>query len=134
MQSKTILNAATAVSALGALALFSGPAAGQGYQQQQLQKTPPAAQQPAPADIDDETVKTFASALTAVQEIQTDYKPRIEQAREPDVANTLQREAQAEMVEAVKEEGLTVQQYNTLAQQLQANPEFRSKVQRAMKD
>jgi uncharacterized membrane protein YebE (DUF533 family) len=130
MQRRTILTTATTVSVLAALALLAGTAASQGYQQQ---NAPSAAQRPqAPAKVDQETVETFAAALTAVKEIQAEYKERIEAAREPDVANTLQREAQTEMVEAVKEKGLSVNQYNTLAQQMQADAKFRTAVESAM--
>jgi hypothetical protein len=130
MNRNVILNTATAVSTLAALALLSGTAAGQSYGQQQ--GVPATAQQQAPANVDQKTVETFASALAAVQEIQAEYKARIEQAREPEVATTLQREAQTEMVEAVKEKGLSVQRYNQYAQLMQANPGFRKQVERAM--
>ncbi len=81
---------------------------------------------------DDDTVRTFAVALAAVQDVQIQYIEKIKSAREPEVATQLQREAQSEMVKAVETKGLSVNQYNSLAQQMHADPGFRQRVERVM--
>ena len=86
----------------------------------------------AQSNVDDKTIDKFAAALDAVKEIRVEYSEKIQQAREPAVANTLQREAQTEMVRAVEQEGLDTEQYNSLAQRFQDNPQFRERVTRAM--
>ena len=131
MRSKHIGHGLTGVVAFAALATISGTAAGQTYQKQQ---TPPATQggaQPA-AKVDKDTVEAFAIALNAVQEIRSEYSEKIMQAREPAFARELQQESQAEMIEAVEGAGLSVDKYNALATQMQANPEFRGRVERAL--
>ena len=110
------------VIALVALAGISGTAAGQSRQQAQQD---PAAQQPA----DKATVESFAVALAEVKQIQSVYTEKIQSAKEPEVANILQREAQTEMVKAVQKKWLTVNQYNRLAQKMDADPEFRVQVE-----
>jgi ribosome-binding protein aMBF1 (putative translation factor) len=130
MRSKHNGHGLTGVVTFAALATISGTAAGQTYQKQQ---TAPATQgaQPA-AKVDKETVEAFAIALNAVQEIRSEYSEKIMQAREPAFARELQQESQAEMLEAVEEAGLSVDKYNALATQMQANPEFRERVERAL--
>ncbi|MBX3665683.1 MAG: DUF4168 domain-containing protein [Burkholderiales bacterium] len=80
---------------------------------------------------DETTVKTFAVALAAVKDVQTTYIEKIQNAKEPDVAAMLQREAQSEMIKVVQKNGLSVEQYNLLAQQMQTDPDFRQQVERA---
>ncbi len=95
------------------------------------QNNPPAPAQQKPAQADETTVKTFAVALAAVKDVQTTYIDKIQNAKEPDVAAMLQREAQSEMIKVVQEKGLSVEQYNLLAQQMQTDPDFRQQVERA---
>jgi len=83
---------------------------------------------------DGNTVKTFAVTLAAVKEVQTSYIEKIQNAKEPDVAATLQREAQSEMIKVVQKNGLSVEQYNLLARQMQTDPDFRQQVERATAD
>jgi hypothetical protein len=80
---------------------------------------------------DGDTVKTFAVTLAAVKDVQTSYIEKIQNAKEPDVAAMLQREAQSEMIRVVQNNGLSVEQYNLLARQMQTDPDFRQQVERA---
>lgn len=82
---------------------------------------------------DEKTVRTFAVAFAEVQDIQIEYIEKIKSAREPEVATRLEREAETKMVKAVETKGLSINQYNSLTQQMHTDPGFRQRVERAMK-
>lgn len=124
VKSQSIRTTIISAVAFAALAGFSGLAT--------AQSAAPAAPAQSAAHTDENTVQTFAVALAAVKDVQTEYIEKIKAANEPDVATRLQHEAQSEMVKAVETKGLSVNQYNSLAQQMQADPGFRQRVERAM--
>ena len=117
--SNTLLGAlAAAVLALG----MSAPALAQGSE------LPPASQ------ITDDDLQSFAAAATQVQSLMDEWQPLIESAETPEEAATVGQQAQAELVMAVENEGLTVETYNHIAQLAQVDPEIQSKVQEYMMD
>lgn len=95
------------------------------------QSTPPAQSAPRAA-ITDQHIQAYAEAALEVQEISAKWQPRIAEAQQPDQAQSLQKEAQQEMVEAVQDKGLTVQQYNDIYRVAQADPQVRDKITRQM--
>lgn len=130
MLKKEIDSGVIAIIALAALTSISGTAIGQDGQPQS-----PAMQQETQQQRPEKaTVETFVVALAEVKKIQVEYKDKIEVAKEPEVISLLQREAQAEMIKAVRKEGLTVNQYNSLAQKMAVDPEFEEQVDQAMKN
>ncbi len=130
MLKKEIDTGVIAIIALAALTSISGTAIGQDGQRQS-----PAMQQETQQQQPEKVkVETFALALAEVKKIQVEYKDKIEVAKEPEVVALLQREAQAEMIKAVQSEGLTVNQYNSLAQKMAVDPEFEEQVEQAMKN
>lgn len=129
MRKKTVCIEMITIAALATLASAPGTAVSQSRPQQ-----PAAAQQGAQQQTEDKaTVETFAVALLEVKKIQSEYTEKIQVAKEPEVATLLQREAQTEMIKAVQNKGLTVNQYNNLAQKMDADPQFRGEVERVMK-
>lgn len=114
--------------AFTALAGFSGLASGQNSTRTPA-PTPPSQ---AAEQADERTVQTFAVALAAVQDVQVEYIEKIKTANEPAVTSQLQNEARSKMIQAVQIQGFTVDQYNSLAQQMQSDPGFRQRVERAM--
>jgi hypothetical protein len=91
--------------------------------------TPPSQ---AAGQTDERTIQTFAVALAEVQDVQIEYIEKIKATNEPAVTSQLQNEARSKMVQAVETKGFSVEQYNSLAQQMQSDPSFRQKVERAM--
>jgi len=85
------------------------------------QATPPILQLAQTLQQDD--LVAFAAATVQIQEIQTTMLNEAEGAT-PEEATRLQAEAQAAMVGAVEEEGLTVEQYNTIAQLVRTDPDI----------
>lgn len=132
MNSKSIQTGSAALIAIAALIALPASAASQ-YDPQSAspaEQTEQKAQSSSPAD--EKTVQSFAIALAEVQEIKVVYTEKIKSAPEPEATGLLQREAQVEMIKAVQDKGFSVDQYNSLARQMQADPEFRGRVERAM--
>ncbi len=85
----------------------------------------PAAEQP---QFDDATLELFASAFMQVGSIQQQYSASMGEAEDQQQMQSLQQEAQMKMAEAVRNSGLEVQTYNSIAQQLQSDTELQQRV------
>ncbi|MFV8834494.1 DUF4168 domain-containing protein [Aquisalimonas sp.] len=79
-------------------------------------------------DFDDETLERFADAYVEVGEIHREYSERLQGAEQTEDAQQLQQEANDEMVEAIQESGLEVQEYSAVAAALERDPEMREEV------
>lgn len=82
----------------------------------------------APAQMDDAKVEKFASAYGSVQSIQEDYTQQLQEVEDREKAQALQQEAQGEMLGAVEEEGLSVQEYNEMIAMMDQDPQLRQRV------
>lgn len=90
------------------------------------------AQQQAPdIDVSDEQVESFAEAQTRVAEIGEKWTPRMQEAESSEDVQKAREQAQQEMVIAVENAGLSVQEYNQIARAAQADEELRKKIQDA---
>lgn len=113
----------TASALLSALLLATAPVHAQSDAQ-----TPPPAAQPA-ANIDDAQLEKFAAALDDIAKIQEDAMARLSQVEDQQKAQAIQQEANENMVDAVNDSGLSVEDYNLIANQLQTNPELQERLQ-----
>ncbi len=105
----------------------------QGQQQQQQQQgQPPQPQGQRPAapqvELSEKKISKFSDAYAKISTIRQDYTDRMRNAEDQSKARELQQQAQSEMMAAVKETGLSVQDYNRIAQAIQRNPELRNRV------
>ncbi|MBA4742330.1 MAG: DUF4168 domain-containing protein [Azoarcus sp.] len=105
----------------------------QGAPNQGATGAPPAAQ-PAPTQksFSDEEIQQFADVQPEIESIRSEYSERLQDVPDPEQAATLQNEAVEKMVETVKEEGLDVETYNSIAIALQSDTELRERVESAM--
>lgn len=71
----------------------------------------------------DDQLKSFAAAVQGIQAVANEYAPRLRDASGPDQVAELQQEAESEMLDAVQDEGLTVDEYNAIAVTAQTNPQ-----------
>jgi len=112
------------------------PGAAQPGQQPPAQQAPQSQPNPAlgdASDISEEEVQQFAEAQGKVEEIKGQYRDKVQAAsEEPEKAMEVQREAQQEMVKAVKDTGLEVRKYNQIAQLAQYDTELRERIQENM--
>lgn len=98
-----------------------------GFTPVHAQETP---QPPAAAEVDDATLKAFAEASLAVEDVVTTWVPRIEEAEGTPEAVELRQTANQEIVTAVQTSGLEVDTYNQVAQLAQTDPEVATAIQR----
>lgn len=80
-------------------------------------------------DVTDQQLEQFADALSDVRELGSQYSTEISAAESQEEAQELQREAQTEMVAAVEEAGLSVREYNTIAELMSQNPDLMERVE-----
>lgn len=89
-------------------------------------------QQQAPdIDVSEEQINNFVTAQERVAEIGEKWSPRMENAESSEEANKARQSAQKEMVIAVKNSGLSVQEYNLIARAAQSDPELRKRIEEA---
>jgi len=124
MQRQTIVR--TLLTGAVTAALFAGTASAE----------PPAADTTAPEaaqagaaqtpmqNVTDEQLAQFVDAASNVRDVQATYAERVQNADDQEQAITLRDEAQQKMVGAVEDSGLTVQEFNLIAQRLQADPDL----------
>ena len=102
----------------GALGAGSVAVANDQYGAQQQQQQPQ-------MEVEEAHLDQFAEAFLAVQEIQVEASEELQAAGDEAAAQDVQRRAQEDMVEAVLETGLSVEEYNQIAQLMNSDPEVR---------
>ncbi|MCC5856176.1 MAG: DUF4168 domain-containing protein [Idiomarina sp.] len=118
-----------ALSALAA-AMFSMPALAQQQGEAEAQAAAQAQmEQMQNAVITEDQLEKFVDALEDIERINDDFVEQLENIETQEQAQELQIAAQREMVEAVEDAGLTVEEYNTVAYRLQSDPEIREAVE-----
>lgn len=115
--------AAAAVAAAGLMAM---PAL-----QVQAQTTPPG-KAAAPASIPDHKLDAAAQAIQKVAKVSQDYQQQIAQAPEPQ-KEQIAKEANTAMVKAVTDQGLTVDEYNSIVDVAQRDPAVHEKIIQRLK-
>lgn len=117
------------LAGLASLALGAAPMVGVVHAQEAApapQVETPAAQAPA---LDDAKLQSFAVAFLEVAKVSQTYQPQIEAAGSTEDQQRLQQEATEKMVEAVNaSEGITVEEYNTIIQAAQTDPELAQRI------
>src|SRR5215475_4890199 len=77
-------------------------------------------------DLSDQKLSAVAAALERVASLQQDYRQRIAEAEAPAEKNRLVEEANNELTKAVTEQGLSVEEYESILGVAQDNPEIRN--------
>jgi Domain of unknown function (DUF4168) len=93
----------------------------------QDQSTPPGPSSPAP-DLPDQKLDAMAAALQRVASIQKDYRQRLAEAEAPAEKERVVAEAHNEFTKAVTEQGLSVEEYASILDKAQDDPEIRDKL------
>ncbi|MEQ6886144.1 DUF4168 domain-containing protein [Salicola sp. Rm-C-2C1-2] len=92
------------------------------------QQDPGMEQSQKPADFSDEELQQFVDLQDRIGEIRKEYVSQIEAAESEDKARKLQQEAQSEMVTAIEDAGMSVQEYNAIAVAYNSNPDIQKRV------
>jgi hypothetical protein len=121
--------------ALSVLGLAAGPLAVSGAAAQDELQPPAAAEEPttmeAPAttSFDENTLRSFVVAFLQVDEINRNYLPQMQEADTPEAQQEVQQQATQEMVVAVENaEGISVEEYNSIIETAQADPELANQI------
>lgn len=80
-------------------------------------------------DYSEDQVAAFANALMEVQTIRKGMKGELQQAEDKAERTAIRKEAQRDMRRAIKDEGLTMDEYDAMAQTLRQNDDFWKRVQ-----
>ena len=78
-------------------------------------------------EITGDVLEPFAGAYKEVSQIHTTYEQRIIESKDPTQAGALQEEANQLMAKAVTDRGMTIEDYNTLFQTIQNDPDLKKK-------
>ena len=111
----------TALAAVALMALASPPAYAQAADAE-----PPARATP---QITDQQLQSYAVAALEVEKVNKTYQPMINKAPTREEQKTLYDKAAQEMVEVIRNSGLSVEQYNQITTLVQSNPELSKQVQ-----
>lgn len=114
------------ITGFGAAAATATQTGGNGAQQHIAQSTQQS------ADLSDEKIEAFVDARESVVEISRQWEDRLNNADTQEEINSLQQQAQEEMVAAVRDEGLTVQEYNMIVDAMQTDPDLQERVNEMM--
>lgn len=129
MQSR-IWVAALALLASLALVAVAGPGMAQEEGSGQEQETYEGyEQEPQETDFSDEDLQKFASSYVQIQDIQQEYSDELSQMEDEQEAQELQEKYTERMVDVVREEGLSVEEYNQIGQAMNSDNELREKIE-----
>jgi len=84
-------------------------------------------------ELNQEQIQTYAAAASEVQGIREQWVPRIRQAEGNEQQAQLRQQATREMMDAIEQKGLSVQQYNAITKAAQENPELRRRITEQMR-
>ena len=112
------------IAALAAILLFSVPAAN--AQDQSPPAPSPGASNPAP-ELSDQKLDAAAAAILRVAGLKQDYQQRIAAAAPAD-KERIAEEAFNALSKAVTDQGLSVDEYTSILEVAQADPEVREKI------
>lgn len=112
-------------TACSAAVLALGAAAPSMAQQAQA----PAATQQAPVNYSDGQLEKFVNASKKVAVISEEYTPKLQSSADEATRQEVYREADQKMVEVVRKEGMTVEEFNGINQAIQQDPALMERVQ-----
>jgi hypothetical protein len=100
--------------------------------------TPVAAQDTNPAPpavvVDEASLRSFAAAVLQINAIAQEWSARIGREQDPARIEAMREDALTDIVEAVRDEGLTVDEYTAILQVAQTDPAINARVQEFMRE
>ncbi len=95
-------------------------------------QAPQAQPQAEAIDVSEGQVESFVDAYMAVQGINQEYTQKLQAVEDPEKATELQQEAQTKMQEAVSDSGLSISEYQQIANQAGQSEELRGQIEEAL--
>lgn len=109
-------------------ALSGAPALAQQASQPQGQTQAPPGAAPALKQPSDQQLQRFASASQKISGVVDEYRPKVDAAKSDDAKQKVVQEADAKMVQLVRADGLTVEEFNGIGQAVQQDPQLKQRV------
>ena len=134
MQKSThaFISAAVLAAGMSSAALMAQPAATQALARQGAPMTQSAAPPQAPAiQPSDAQLEKFAGASQKVAVLADEYRPKLKAAKDDGARQAIYSEADEKMVKVVRNDGLSVDEFNGIGQADQQDPKLQQKL-RAM--
>ena len=134
MQKSThaFITAAVLAAGMSSTAVMAQSATSAAPAQQGAPMTQNAAPPQAPAiQPSDAQLEKFAGASQKVAVLADEYRPKLQAAKDDSARQTIYREADEKMVKVVRDDGLSVDEFNGIGQAVQQNPQLQQKL-RAM--
>lgn len=118
----------SAILLAGLIALGAGPAiaAGEGEANEN------AASQSQQAQISDQKLQQFTLALADIRDIRMEYGPKLQQAENEKQQRELKKQGRQAMMQAIRDSGLEVKEYNRIGNRLGSDEELQQRVQEMM--
>lgn len=91
---------------------------------QQAQQGQAQAQQ---VNVTDQEMRDFVDAEQAVRQVKSKFQGKVQNIKTQEQLQALQAKANEQMVQAIRENGLKVEEYNRTAQAIQTNPQVQKK-------
>ncbi|MFP4070510.1 MAG: DUF4168 domain-containing protein [Desulfovibrionales bacterium] len=114
---------------LAALLVVSLPAMAQSQYGAGEQGENPGLEQSQPApQLDDQTLTNFAAATIELGNIQNEFAKELQSVQDREKAMEIQQEMQQQMITALEDEGLDVETYNAIANQMNVDEDLRNSV------
>lgn len=126
------VSAAILAAGMSSAAVMAQSAASQAPAQQGAPMTQNATPPQAPViQPSDAQLEKFAGATQKVAVVADEYRPKLQAAKDDNARQTIYREADEKMVSAVRNDGLSVDEFNGIGQAVQQDPKLQQKL-RAM--
>ena len=93
-----------------------------------LAQSPPPGPSTSAPDLSDQKLSATAAAMERVVSLQKNYRQRIAEAEAPAEKERIVAEANNELTKAVTEQGLSVDEYTSILDMAQDDPEIRDKL------
>jgi hypothetical protein len=110
-------------AALLTTVLSGAPALAQQAGQAQQQMAPSAAVQPT-----DQQLQRYAAASQKISGVVDEYRPKVDAAKTDEAKQKVVQEADAKMVQLVRADGLSVEEFNGIGQAVQQDPQLKQRV------
>lgn len=85
--------------------------------------------EPQAQTLDPQTKEQFVAAYVEIQDIQNVYSEKLQTAADEDQAREIQQQAQDEMIQAVENNGMSINEYNEVVGIISADPELRMEIE-----
>lgn len=82
--------------------------------------------------VSEQKLNQFAKALNMVAKLDAKYRPQIEKEANADQQQKIAQQAQQEMIKAVNQAGLSVEEYNALTAKLQQDKAMQEKLRQKL--